>query len=55
MTTERATKILIEVNNGKNVDPKDTPEEAAYRKRLVKEIADIKKKKGTVDIPPENP
>ena len=48
-------KILIEVINGKNTSDKDTFEEGDFRKKLVAEVAEIKKNGGVIDIPQENP
>jgi len=55
MDSERLTRILIEVDFGKIRSQADTGEEAAYRERLVEQVAEIKAKGGTVDIPFELP
>jgi hypothetical protein len=55
MKPERAKQILKEVTEGKNYDPKDTPEEARFRKSLAAEVRAISAKGGVCEIPSENP
>ena len=51
--TEVAERILVEVNQGKEPKQPDTPEEAAFRKQLEKECAEIAAQGLAVDVPRE--
>jgi hypothetical protein len=55
MKPDRAKQILKEVTEGKNSDPKDTAEEATFRKSLAIEVRYISDKGGVCEIPSENP
>lgn len=48
-----ATRILLEVMKGVLKDASDTPDEAAYRTQVKKEVDEIHAAGGTVDIPKE--
>lgn len=53
MTGDVATRIMLEVMNGKLRSDFDSPEEAAYRTQVKVEIDEIHAQGGIVEIPKE--
>ena len=53
LDSDRINQITIEVSRGIDASPDDTPEEAAFRARLVPEIAEMTAKGIGIDIPGE--
>jgi hypothetical protein len=51
--TDKAEKILVEIMQGKQPKTPDTPEEAEFRQRLIKQVADIQAQGLVVDVPHE--
>ncbi|MDQ3169184.1 MAG: hypothetical protein M3Q55_03460 [Acidobacteriota bacterium] len=49
------TRILLEVTLGDEHPEFDTREQADYRERVRKDVEDIKRRGGVVDIPSEIP
>lgn len=49
------TRILLEVTNGDEHPETDTPELAAYRAQVRREVAEIRATGGIVEIPSELP
>jgi hypothetical protein len=51
MAVEDIERILVEVTLGKPPAQPDTPEQAAFRQKMVVEVAEIKARGWIVDIP----
>ncbi len=55
MDSDILERMLVEITTGKEPKEPDTPEMAAMRAQLTKEVAAIKAKGGSVYIPHEIP